>query len=85
MRVKVLGKVWSFERRALTKDDGHCDPPSQAGKRIIVDSRLHGERELDVILHELLHAADWSKDEEWVDSLASDLARILTRLGYRRN
>jgi hypothetical protein len=35
-------------------------------------------------LHEILHPADYDKTEEWVDELATDMAKILWKLGYRR-
>lgn len=39
---------------------------------------------LIVLLHECLHAEDWSKSEEWVDLVATDIGNLLWRLGYRR-
>lgn len=68
----------------MEKHDGKCDPPDRRGKMILIDSRITGERELDTLIHEMLHAADWSKDEAWVSGLASDMARVLSRLGYAR-
>jgi len=65
------------------KENGYCDAPDVPGKTIRVSTRLRGRKRLEIILHECLHAADWSKDESWVDETAKDLARILDRLGYR--
>ena len=87
MRVKVLSKVWQLlhvpasdlPRGVL----GDCDGPGVVGKRVRISSKA-GERHLEIVLHELLHAADWHKDEEWVHQVAKDLARGLVRLGYRR-
>ena len=84
MKLKMRGKVWEFVRKRLDMIDGQCDGPSVAGKRIHVDSALTGERELDVIVHELTHAAHWDLAEEAVDEFATDLARALWRLGYRK-
>lgn len=39
---------------------------------------------LSSLLHECLHAADWSKDEEWVEEVSVDIARILRRFGFHR-
>lgn len=83
MKLKVRGKVWSFERARLKDADGLCDSPDTPGKRIRVDSRLHGERELEVIIHEIMHAAHWDLAEEAVDEASRDIARALWRLGYR--
>ena len=63
---------------------GECEPPESKRKEIRVRSTLRGEERLEVVLHECLHAADWHKDEEWVERLAVDLAKILWKLGYRR-
>jgi hypothetical protein len=63
--------------------DGCCDDPRERGKEIRIVQSLKNERRLDVIVHEILHAADWHKDEEWVETVASDIARTLWRLGYR--
>ena len=91
-RVTILGKRWKFSRRKVRKTDGyaHGDGPDKPlsvdemrRREIVIGDHLSGERELDVIIHEVLHAADWHKDEHWVATVASDLARILWRLGYR--
>ncbi len=83
MLVTMLGKRWRI-RFVSMKDYGECDPPSKTGKEIRIRKGLKGEILLDTILHELAHAADQSKDEEWVNEMASDMARALWRLGYRR-
>lgn len=62
---------------------GLCDPPDARNKAIYVDSRLTGEARLEVLIHEILHACDWYRDEEWVGPVARDAARALWRLGYR--
>jgi len=45
---------------------------------------LTGERELEVLIHEMLHACHWDLDEEAITETSEDLARVLFRLGYRR-
>lgn len=85
MKVKILGKCWNLIRCQLPGDrDGDCNSPSDIQKSIRVRSSLTGKREMEVLLHELLHAADWHKDETWVATVASDVAHILWRLGYRK-
>jgi len=44
---------------------------------------LVGERRLEVLIHEMLHACYWDLDEEAIDITARDIARVLFRLGYR--
>jgi hypothetical protein len=84
--VTVLGKRWQFVRKYLRGTaDGYCEPPDTPGKQIVVHSALRGERELEVIIHELLHAGSWHLDESVVKEWAKDIARILTRDGWRRD
>ena len=85
MKIKLLGKVWTLIRKPLVAADGYCDHPLTPSKRIVVDSRLKGERELEVLLHEMMHAVDWHKDEDsFIEPVAADIARALWRCGYRR-
>lgn len=85
MHVTILGKRYrlSFVRR---RSDylGTCDPPGTPGKTLKIVKGLDEAETLDVILHEILHAADWHRSEEWVDQVATDISKILWRLGYRR-
>jgi hypothetical protein len=54
-------------------------------KSIRVDASLAGEERLEVLLHELLHAAGWPIDEGFVTNFAADAAHVLWRLGYREH
>lgn len=85
MRVKILGRWWQFKREPIADARGLCDPPNMPGKAITVDSRLTGEEELAVTLHECGHAALWALDEDFIDEWSEDVARMLWRLGYRRS
>ena len=84
--VTINGERWRLEFSRLSDRNGDCDPPTAPGKTIRIASRLLGrqQRLMADVLHECLHAADWSKDEEWVEQVSEDLARILFKLGYRR-
>ena len=84
MIVRILGRRWRLVFDRLRDSRGDCDSPTTPSKSIRIDSRLRGERELEVILHECRHAADWGQSEEYVTEEARDVARILWRLGYRR-
>lgn len=80
MRVTIFGKSWDLiftSRRIRKEDDGHCEHVNEPGKQICIRSRLRGEHFLEVLLHETLHAADWWKDEEWVQAVARDQAHIV--------
>ena len=88
MRVKILSKYWKFMRvKDLKEVGGACgqiDHPDKKGKTLKVDDGLVDCQELEIIIHEFLHGADWSKDEEWIVETSEDLSRFLWRLGYRK-
>lgn len=86
MIITILGRRWRLSfGYAGKKRLGFCEPPTLAKKRIVVSSRLRGERKLAILIHELLHAAAWEHDEEWVAELGDDIARVLWRVGYRHH
>jgi len=84
MFIKIVGRRWGFRFAKLRKCKGYCDSPKKKNKEIVVRSNLPQKEELDVTIHELLHAADWWKDEEWVEQVGTDIANILWRLGWRK-
>jgi len=101
VRVKLFNRFWevSFVPRLQSKpgkkgaksnvleedDRGECDPPTVKNKQIRIANDLPPEEELEVTIHEALHACDWYKDEEWVEITARDIAKMLYRkLGWRR-
>lgn len=86
MRVSILGKHWNLKITSKLSRDcrGECEPPDSARKEIRIRSSLQGEELMEVVAHEVLHAADWHKDEAWVAQVAADLAKILTKLGFRK-
>jgi len=88
MRVKILSKCWTFMRvKGLKKREGaygQIDHPDKKGKVLKVDDSLRNRLELEIIIHEFLHGADWSKDEEWIEEASFDLSSFLWRLGYRK-
>ena len=83
MQVKILGKVWRLKFLPITSVRGDCDPPNKRGKLIRISTSLVGEERLEVLVHEMLHAAGWHIDEEFVRRFSEDVARELWKLGYR--
>lgn len=86
MHITILGKRWELKITSKLSRDcrGECEPPHSQRKEIRIRSTLQHREFLEVVTHELLHASDWSKDEEWVTRVAEDISRILWKLGYRR-
>ena len=86
MRIKVGNKYWNLVFIELDENTGgECDSPDTKGKEIRISTDLQREEELEIIIHELLHASDWSKDEEWVEEIAQDISNVLMRLGWKKN
>lgn len=63
--------------------DGDCSNPTFPDRVIRYYVGLKGERRLDVLIHEMLHACFWDVREEGIEEAASDVARVLWRIGYR--
>jgi hypothetical protein len=92
MQISLLGKRWKLEftplGRARVSGEqviGLCESPNQRGKRILIDSRLEDKQLLEVLIHEMLHAADWQKCESVVGAQAKDMTEVLWKLGYRKH
>ena len=86
MRIKVGNKYWNLVFIELDENTGgECDSPDTKGKEIRISTDLQREEELEIIIHELLHASDWSKDEEWVEEIAQDISNVLMRLGWKKD
>lgn len=65
--------------------DGICEfsrSTKRPALRVAVD--IDTQKGLEVLLHEALHACNWSVTEEVVDRTSYDIARLLWRLGFRR-
>ena len=81
MRIRIRGRYYTFRfGRAVPGAVGHYDPDR---RELVVSPSLRGEQRLDTVIHELLHAALPDLDEDAVNTTASDIARLLWRLGYR--
>jgi hypothetical protein len=85
MRVKILNRMWRLRFAPNMANRGDCDPPGRRHKEIRISSALRGEERLEVVIHEMVHAACWHIDEQFVEEFARDAARVLWRLGYRNH
>jgi hypothetical protein len=84
MRCHICGRFWEIQypQRLPPDRDGDCDAPKRKDRLIRIRRSLKGKRRLETVIHECLHAADWSKTEEWVAQTATDIAEILDEMGY---
>jgi len=85
--VNLRGKVYKLTKSgSISKDTrGYCTDIGQPNKRICLDSKRNGEEELEVWIHEFLHACFWDMDETAIEETAADISHALWRLGYRKS
>lgn len=89
MKFSFHGKIWKYVRSKFNKKadwNGKCDPPDApaVARKIRVCKSLTGKEELDTNIHEMIHACCWYLDEEVVRQSATDIAKALWQLGYRK-
>jgi len=68
-------KIWGRDRSGERKWIVDLSPDLQDGSL----------EELITVIHELMHVADWGRDEIHIDRSSEDIARTLWRLGYRKS
>lgn len=80
--VKIGGRSWRWRYKPMRAYFGLCD---YTARMITIDaSRSHvGQARLDTEIHEALHALQAFATEDHTAEVASTLADILWRLGYR--
>lgn len=85
MFANILGKRYRVVFTRMKNHDGWCDNPNTPHKKLSIDPcvRRNDQKYMEIVLHEALHAAVWSLDEEYVAGYAKDAARLLYRLGFR--
>ena len=83
VRTATFNKV-NFDLDMTGPINGTCDYPRGSKPTILIAAVPGSQDELMAIIHETLHASDWSKSEEKVTRIAHEQARLLWRLGYRR-
>lgn len=64
---------------------GLCEAPTAVGKEIHIEHNAEDEQVLNTTLHECLHAGAWNLAEETVTQWATDVAKILMKLGWHRD
>jgi hypothetical protein len=72
-------------RKELTKDRGYWYPKKEREPYIEIDSRLKGEEELEIFIHEFTHHIQPYLAEETVRDIGKDMSEFLFKHGYRKN
>lgn len=90
LKINIRGKSWTFKRtkRGLGKTKEHpgglwgvCDFDKREIRVLPEDQFPSGEKELDVLIHETLHALYPDLAEESVTEGATVLAKVLVQAG----
>jgi hypothetical protein len=87
MQITIMGKRYHLKYVTRLPGDvlGLCDHPDNAHKLIRLTKGMRQDKELEITVHELLHAANWQLDHDWVIQTSRDVSRVLFRLGWRKN
>jgi len=71
-------------RVSIEQLDGVTDQQNDGQRWLFVLRKLNTRAGLETAIHEALHACDWSASERKVTGAGKDIARLLWRLGYRK-
>ena len=87
MRVELRNRRWNLQGIEYLQDGscGSIDPIDTPQKRILVALNQTPQDLLDTVIHECLHACVPDLAEEAVTESATDIARVLYRMGCRVN
>ena len=85
MRVDLRGKRWNLRvvDRLPEGSYGEIDAPNRPNKEIRIARNATPLEQLDTVIHECLHATVPDLAEEAVTESATDIAKVLHRLGCR--
>lgn len=84
--VKLRGKRYKIEKTGKVGSDlwGYCTDPKFTNRLIKIHKMLENDEELEILIHEMLHACFWDLDEEVVSEVGRDLSKALWKMGYRK-
>jgi hypothetical protein len=71
-------------RKKLSKDRGYWYPKKVREPYIEIDSRLKGQEELEIFIHEFTHHIQPYLDEEVVEKIGNEMGEFLYKQGYRK-
>ena len=85
MRVELRGKRWSLEEVEYLSDGscGSIDSYDTPRTRILIALNQTPLDKLDTVIHECLHACVPDLDEDAVTETATDIAKVLHRMGCK--
>lgn len=82
---RVRHKLNGYEYDFLIDPEirGLCSCPHTPDRTITVIEKLSKQEGLRILIHECLHAEDWSYNEKKIDQVAVDISGLLWKLGFR--
>ena len=85
MRVELRGRRWNLECIEYLQDGscGSIDPIDAPQKRILIALNQTPIDLLDTVIHECLHAVYPDMCEDAITEGATDIAKVLNRLGCK--
>ena len=87
VRVDLRGRRWNLQVVEYLQDGscGSIDPNDTPQKRILIARNQTPIDILDTVIHECLHACVPDLDEDAVTETATDITKVLHRMGCRVN
>ena len=84
--VNLRGKRYKIQKTGKVGSDlwGYCTDPKLTNRLIKIHKMLENDEELEILIHEMLHACFWDLDEEVVSEVGRDLSKALWKMGYRK-
>ena len=79
----ILGKRYRIRTAKNLATRGSADLQDVPQKEIRISTELMGEELLEVLLHELQHAALWHLSETYVTESSRSIAAALYKAGFR--
>ena len=78
---EVTYTIREVDGRKLRGRYGSCDNPRQPDPEIWIRKNMADVKKVEILLHEMIHAAWFSIDEDDVDRVAKDMVKALVALG----
>lgn len=83
MRHKFRGRIFDIIE-SMSDEGGECAYPGNKSPEMIIPVEGESKYDLEVIIHEGIHACQWDVSEEAVREISHDIAGILWKLGWRK-
>lgn len=85
MRLKLGGQWVRITRKPLPDAWGYCVLNPDREPEILIHDRMSERQELEILIHEAAHLADWQLSENQVDRVAKTAAELLYKTGWRKH